>query len=222
MNPITDTTPAVWDPATGRIYTFLTDAGRSRWGGETVEELQQRGAVSPDALVLPWLEAERLHNEADRARYCTGPELITAERFDEMLNCLPPERWSRSAGAESFRFGERLAGPIASFFLRIGTDYWQINEDQSTTHDELVRLFVALCTDATGRYAHVVVTADDWDHAVDQLEDAGAEVIEDQSDEYDLEELQGLRAREAADKVGAIALADLLQGSDFLPHAGGN
>ena len=140
---ITDTTPAVWDPSTGRVYTFLGNTGRSFWGGETFEELQQRGAVSPAALVLPWLEAERLHNEADRARYCTGAEPISAERFEEMLNCLPPERWWMGAGAESFRLSERLTGSIASFFLRIGPAYWQINEDQGTTHDELVRLALA-------------------------------------------------------------------------------
>lgn len=143
MATFTDTTPAVWDPATGRVYTFLTDAGRSFWGGETFEEMQQQGAISPAALVLPWLEAERLSNEADRARYCTGAEPITAERFEEALNCLPPERWHHRAGSESFRLSERLSGPIASFFLRIGTDYWQINEDQSTTHGELVRIATA-------------------------------------------------------------------------------
>jgi hypothetical protein len=84
------------------------------------------------------------------------------------------------------------------------------------------RLFVALCTDATGRYAHVVVAADDWAQAVEQLEDAGAEVIEDQSDDYELKELQGVGAREASDEVGAIFLGDLLKCSDFVPFEGGN
>jgi threonine dehydratase len=80
------------------------------------------------------------------------------------------------------------------------------------------RLFVALCADAAGRYAHIVVTADSWSHAVDQLEDAGAEVIEDQSEDYEPEDLATMDARE---EVGAVALEDLGV-TDFIPHAGGN
>jgi len=137
---ITDTTPAIWDPATGRVYTFLKEDGRCYFSGETMEETRAKGHISAAAVVLPWAEAERKHSEADRARHCTGAEPITAERFDEMLNCLPPERWTHGAGSESFRMSERLVGPIASFFLRIGDLFWQINEDQSTTHDELLKI----------------------------------------------------------------------------------
>ena len=84
------------------------------------------------------------------------------------------------------------------------------------------RLFVALCADAIGRYAHVVVAAASWSDAIDQLEEAGAEVVEDQSEEYELEELQGPDARKNADEVGAVFLADLLEHSDFVPFDGGN
>ena len=80
------------------------------------------------------------------------------------------------------------------------------------------RLYVGLCADATGRYAHIVVTADSWSHAVDQLEDAGAEVIEDESTDYEPEDLATLHSREG---VGVVALEDLSV-TDFIPHTGGN
>jgi len=80
------------------------------------------------------------------------------------------------------------------------------------------RLYVALCADATGRYAHIVVTADSWSHAVDQLEDAGAEVIEDQSEDYEPDGLATFHSRE---EVGAVALEDLGV-TDFIRFTGGN
>jgi hypothetical protein len=46
-------------------------------------------------------------------------------------------------------------------------------------------LKVALVTDRTGRYAHVWGEPRTWDQFVDQLEDAGCEVIENQTDDYD-------------------------------------
>ena len=80
------------------------------------------------------------------------------------------------------------------------------------------RAFVALCTDATGRYVHIVVTADSWNHAVNQLEDAGAVVNEDQSEDF---EPENLATRDAREEVGLVALEDLGT-TDFLPFAGGN
>jgi len=45
--------------------------------------------------------------------------------------------------------------------------------------------YVALVADMTGRYAWVYGTAIDWSSFVDQLEEVGCEVIENQTDDYD-------------------------------------
>ena len=45
--------------------------------------------------------------------------------------------------------------------------------------------YVALVADMTGRYAHVCGTSLDWDSFVDQLEEVGCEVIENQTDDYE-------------------------------------
>jgi hypothetical protein len=45
--------------------------------------------------------------------------------------------------------------------------------------------YVALIADATGRYGHVYGTAVDWSSFVDQLEEVGVEVVEDQTSDYD-------------------------------------
>jgi len=45
--------------------------------------------------------------------------------------------------------------------------------------------YVALVADATGRYAHVYGNTNSWDQFLDQLEDVGCEVVEDQTSDYE-------------------------------------
>ena len=72
-------------------------------------------------------------------------------------------------------------------------------------------LKVALVTDRTGRYAHVWGEPRTWDQFVDQLEDAGCEVIEDQSIDWD-----GCTRDEI--KEDCMSVHQLLIHSDFVPH----
>lgn len=44
--------------------------------------------------------------------------------------------------------------------------------------------YVALISDATGRYAHVRGNANSWAQFTDELEDVGCEVVENQTDDY--------------------------------------
>jgi len=72
--------------------------------------------------------------------------------------------------------------------------------------------YVALITDATGRYATVAVEANTWSKAIDQLEDAGCEVIEDQSEDY-----EGYWPEDLRDD-GVLTINELLSNSDFVAH----
>ena len=71
--------------------------------------------------------------------------------------------------------------------------------------------YVALVTDVTGRYCHVYGTANTWPNYIDQLEDIGCEVIEDQSIEWD-----GCTRDEIAEDC--LSVHQLLNDSDFVPH----
>ena len=72
--------------------------------------------------------------------------------------------------------------------------------------------FVALITDATGSYATVVVSANTWSNAVNQLEDIGCEVIENQSEDY-----EGYWDEDLKDE-GVLTINELLSNSDFVAH----
>ena len=130
-------TTAVFSHTTGRLHTALTAEGVCMFSGKTVEEIQQD---SGEALeVMPFMQALELANAASRARYCRGPERISQERYEDMLNVLPPENWQRGVGYSCFRLSERLDGAIASFFVRIGDSYYQINEDEDANPGDLFR-----------------------------------------------------------------------------------
>ena len=128
---------AIYSHTTERVYTALTAEGVCMFTGKTVEEMQQG---STEALeVMPFIEALGLAEAASRARYCQGPKRISQERYEEMLNILPPENWRRGVGYSCFRLSERLSGTIASFFVRIGDSYYQINEDEDADPSALFR-----------------------------------------------------------------------------------
>jgi hypothetical protein len=132
------TAPALWDPATGRVYTIMIN-DRSAWGGQTLKELIADGSVSPESRIVPHEEGIALQEAADRERYCTGPEQITEERFHELLNILFPERWTRNERNESFRISEPLTGRLYTWVVRIGSDFYRLNEDGDISHQMLLR-----------------------------------------------------------------------------------
>jgi hypothetical protein len=76
--------------------------------------------------------------------------------------------------------------------------------------------YVALVADYTGRYAHVYGNANSWANYIDQLEDIGCEVIENQTDDYEIDPSENLT--EYMEECGAIPIASLLKTTDFVPH----
>ena len=56
---------------------------------------------------------------AHEAALVTTPAPITAERFDDYLECLPPCRWHRHRGVELFHVSERLTGDLVQWCARI-------------------------------------------------------------------------------------------------------
>ena len=72
--------------------------------------------------------------------------------------------------------------------------------------------YVALIADASGRYCHVYGIAEDWPDYVDQLEELGCEVVEDQTDDYEIQELGTID-----DELGVVPINKLLTSIDFIP-----
>ena len=73
--------------------------------------------------------------------------------------------------------------------------------------------YVALTADATGRYCHVYGTAHTWHNYCDQLEDLGCEVVENQTDDYDIQDLGTID-----DEIGVVPINKLLTSTDYIAH----
>lgn len=75
--------------------------------------------------------------------------------------------------------------------------------------------YVALIADATGRYATVYVPGRTWDNVIDQLEDIGCEVIENQTNDYDVEDFKDEKSMEEA---GLLTITTLISDTDFVAY----
>jgi len=104
--------------------------------------------------------------------------------------------------------------PCYALLMTATTDYidwiFQTNAGRTTMSH-----YVALVTDAAGRYATVYVPGRTWDSVVDQLEDVGCEVIENQTDDYEIEDFKDT---ESMNEVGLWTLNDLINKTNFIPH----
>lgn len=80
-----------------------------------------------------WQEIEHL----TYALLVKNPISITEDRWDEMLNVLPPMNWRSGSGSESFMICEATALDLHSTFCRIGQQYFEMTDRQSLTHQEI-------------------------------------------------------------------------------------
>jgi hypothetical protein len=68
----------------------------------------------------------------------THPAQITTERYDDMLNVLPPCRWKTRAGIEAFHVSERLTGNLVSWFAHTKNGYFEFVDRADITEEYLI------------------------------------------------------------------------------------
>ena len=121
----TDQTPAFYNSKESRIDTVcicdsfenLKDETKVAWVKENKKEYQEK---HPELELMSFGKALELSQQADRKKYKAGVvEEITEERFDEMLNVLPPDNWINYSTNESFRICEDLTGELSNFYIRV-------------------------------------------------------------------------------------------------------
>lgn len=121
-------------PETGKprpidgVCTDDSGVQRGLYSGETLTDIGRR---YPNPVITEYAEFQTAHELA----YSTKPARITGERFDEMLNVLPPYGYHHSAGFECFKMVERISGNMTDIFARFNTEYWHFvgRDTMSTT-----------------------------------------------------------------------------------------
>jgi hypothetical protein len=105
--------------------------GRGVYSGKTLEEML---AKYPDIQIVPY-EVSIAHDKQQRI---TAPAEISYERFDDLLNVLPPCKWRRLGGAEAFHMVERITHDIVTWCVRIGEKCYSFDDTDKLTTEQAI------------------------------------------------------------------------------------
>lgn len=120
MTSLSELKQAFAEPGASSIIDLVMPDGRGAYSHETLEGIRVR---YPKAEVVDVDE----HCARTTAGMVTEPEEIDEERWDYLLGVLPPQRWVRRGGAESFELMEHTYGNVTLCALKTaGKAYaWQ-------------------------------------------------------------------------------------------------
>jgi hypothetical protein len=97
----------------------------------------------PEAKVMSFSEAREKIDQLAKEKYLEAdPVEISAERFDEMLNILPPAHWVVGDSSSSFQMVERTSGAYTTAFAHTTIDgtrkYFELPVVMGTKHVEIM------------------------------------------------------------------------------------
>lgn len=113
--------------------------GRSTYSKQTVEELRAERPDSELTLVSGEELAEML--EAYYATLATDREEITEARYWDLLECLPPCRFTQADGCEVFHISERLTGNLVTWCAHVTAEdkYYEFTDDAALPIEGVMR-----------------------------------------------------------------------------------
>lgn len=102
------------------------------YGEMTYEELLKN--LSANLQIVSDDELESMMDAHEQSLFTT-PKAISEEKWDEMLNVLPPARWTRGR-VEIFHISEHLSGCAVDWYGRINGSYYTWTQScHATTKD---------------------------------------------------------------------------------------
>ncbi|OVZ88299.1 hypothetical protein CBW54_09625 [Yersinia kristensenii] len=128
------------------------------WQKAHLVEGEYRSSASAGSMTFAELRDlgwELLTVEEARTRFsqanCLPVSEITAERFNDMLEVLPPLDWhfNEAGGAQSFKMVEMYCGNITDIFAQYGERYFTLRDCVTLPHGDILRKIKAF-TDAEG------------------------------------------------------------------------
>jgi len=121
------------------IIDVLTKANMGVYSGklasDLIEEYKDR-----NCKIMLMSEAVLLVKEHNLTKYVKPPTPITRERFEDMLDTLPPLNWRVGSTSESFMFLEALTDNIRSIFCRVDSNYYELANVETLTHADIVNI----------------------------------------------------------------------------------
>ena len=93
-----------------------------------------------DLVAIEWEEMELKYHGPHLKSLQKPFREITKERYWDMLECLPPVRWTRSPAREFFFISEAFTDNLHSVFVRIGKKYYEALRPINTDAGEIFNL----------------------------------------------------------------------------------
>lgn len=135
-------TPATAQQPRVRIHDFAIQREDGSYvgecGGQSAQAMAERYGCT--VLVGEYLAVKELEQQS----LITAPKLIEEDRYDEMLNILPPMRWGSWQGVESFRMSEFYRGKITTIFARTSDGrFWEFMDNGYMSGDDIAAKVIA-------------------------------------------------------------------------------
>lgn len=89
-------------------------------------------------------------HEMQEAAMITSPEPCTEADFTAAFGCLPPMRYGRTDGVESFRCSEFYSGRVTRIYANLDGTYWTWKDNAFISADVLVAKVRAAASAAAG------------------------------------------------------------------------
>ena len=102
---------------------FLFSDGKY-YSPHDIKTLDDMKKENPDVIMITWDEAFSQIDEIDNVTYSIVKE-IDKERFNEMLNVLPPMDWQNVGGASTFLISEATSGGFHACFVKNGGKFYE-------------------------------------------------------------------------------------------------
>ncbi|MCP2234015.1 hypothetical protein [Erwinia aphidicola] len=113
---------------------FLVDGVYRASPEATAWTLEQLNADGGNFEMVTFEEAYQRHCDT----YILAPVEISAERFNDMLELLPPLDWHIGASSQSFRLMEMTCVNVTAIFAVYGGRYFELCDRVTLTHDEII------------------------------------------------------------------------------------
>jgi len=143
------------------IDTIAAGTEQAYIGGETLEQIRQR---YPGVEIWTLDDAVASIQKITYATMISLPTPITAEKYMEMLCCMPPLNWRNYGGGESFMLCEAETLDLHSIYCCIDGEYFQMVNSRFIKQGEIIALCRA-AIDERNAIAQAEANANDDDEA---------------------------------------------------------
>jgi len=136
MTPTSRSERCFYEPGAAHIVDVATPDGVSQCRGETLAQVRQR---YPRAGLVPLADALTAIDAVQAERCKVGiPTEITEAQYQYALDVLPPQRWSTGPGWGFFYVPELVCGRIATWYVQLGSRYFELCYYTNTSTDTIV------------------------------------------------------------------------------------